>query len=489
MVPTDKAPVPAPGYSTYGCQRASKDGPLRGESMDEDSIDYLDEPEDDDEDPKEDPEEDHTDYPIDGRDGDDEPFNDDDNDDDTNYEDEEPTEGEDDDEEEEEHLAPVDSSAVPIVDPVTSARDTKAFKTDESAPTPRLPQTRVPFSQTRLRRVRKTVRLEPPMSASMEARISEHPVAPTPPPPKHHGARISVRPHTPMTASTQAHIDAFTTISPPFPLPPTSPAYDQAPLGHRTSMIRLRDDIPEEDMPPQRKFVLTAPSPGPGHDARTIARATEKVEDVGYVRALQASKHMMMISIKEVKLRVSYQAHVRRRESEDFYTSLHDAQTDRRDIRLEIDVRQRAEDLAPRQMMHTHVLNARAQIDTMEDTGSSWTLKKKLTNKYCSKGEIKKLEIELWNLKVGGDDVAAYTHRFQELALMCIKFLADETKNIDNYIGGLPNKIYGNVMSARPKTLDDAIELANDLMYQKLRTYVKKQNDNKRKADDSSRNN
>ncbi|GKE82223.1 hypothetical protein Tco_1552223 [Tanacetum coccineum] len=47
------------------------------------------------------------------------------------------------------------------------------------------------------------------------------------------------------------------------------------------------------------------------------------------------------------------------------------------------------------------------------------TLKKKLTDKYCLKGEIKKLEIELWNLKVRGNDVAAYTQRFQELALMC----------------------------------------------------------------------
>ncbi|GJT17408.1 putative reverse transcriptase domain-containing protein [Tanacetum coccineum] len=37
------------------------------------------------------------------------------------------------------------------------------------------------------------------------------------------------------------------------------------------------------------------------------------------------------------------------------------------------------------------------------------TLKKKLTDKYCLKGEIKKLEIELWNLKVRGNDVAAYT--------------------------------------------------------------------------------
>ncbi|GJU41305.1 putative reverse transcriptase domain-containing protein [Tanacetum coccineum] len=117
------------------------------------------------------------------------------------------------------------------------------------------------------------------------------------------------------------------------------------------------------------------------------------------------------------------------------------------------------------------------------------TFKKKLTDKYCPNGEIKKLEIELWNLKVRENDVAAYTQRFQELALMCTKFLSDETAKIDKYIGGLPDNIHGNVMSARPKTLDFAIELANDLMDQKLRTYVERQNEKKRKADDSSRNN
>ncbi|GKF91151.1 hypothetical protein Tco_0274852, partial [Tanacetum coccineum] len=78
--------------------------------------------------------------------------------------------------------------------------------------------------------------------------------------------------------------------------------------------------------------------------------------------------------------------------------------------------------------------------------------------------------------------------RFQELALMCTKFLADETKMIDKYIGGLLDNIHGNVMSVRPKTLDFDIELANDLMDQKLRTYVERQNENKRKSDDSSRN-
>ncbi|GJY62844.1 putative reverse transcriptase domain-containing protein [Tanacetum coccineum] len=113
-------------------------------------------------------------------------------------------------------------------------------------------------------------------------------------------------------------------------------------------------------------------------------------------------------------------------------------------------------------------------------------LKKKLTDKYCPKDEIKKLEIELWNLKVKGNDVGGYTQRFQELALLCTKFLSDETEKVDKYISGLPDNIHGNVMSARPKTLDDAIELANDLMDQKLCTYAERQAENKRKLDNNN---
>nr|GFD49551.1 hypothetical protein [Tanacetum cinerariifolium] len=85
------------------------------ESMEEDSINYPDDPEDDDEDLEEDTEEDHTDYPANERDGDDEPSDDDDDDDDTDDEDEEPTEDEDYDEKEEEHLAPADSFAILVV--------------------------------------------------------------------------------------------------------------------------------------------------------------------------------------------------------------------------------------------------------------------------------------------------------------------------------------------------------------------------------------
>nr|GEU85918.1 reverse transcriptase domain-containing protein [Tanacetum cinerariifolium] len=58
-------------------------------------------------------------------------------------------------------------------------------------------------------------------------------------------------------------------------------------------------------------------------------------------------------------------------------------------------------------------------------------LKKKMTDKYCLQGEIKKLEIELWNLMLKENDVPTYTERFQELTLICTKFVANETEKID----------------------------------------------------------
>nr|GEY85426.1 putative reverse transcriptase domain-containing protein [Tanacetum cinerariifolium] len=104
-------------------------------------------------------------------------------------------------------------------------------------------------------------------------------------------------------------------------------------------------------------------------------------------------------------------------------------------------------------------------------------------------GEIKKLEIELWNLKVKENNVLAYTERFQELTLICTKFVADEAEKINKYVSGLPDNIYESVKDSKPKTLDETIELANDLMDQKLHTYAERQSNNKRKADDSFRNN
>nr|GEV20029.1 putative reverse transcriptase domain-containing protein [Tanacetum cinerariifolium] len=90
---------------------------------------------------------------------------------------------------------------------------------------------------------------------------------------------------------------------------------------------------------------------------------------------------------------------------------------------------------------------------------------------------------------VKGNDVPTYTERFQELTLICTKFVSNETKKIDKYISRLPDNIYRSVNSSRPKTLDETIELANDLMDQKLCAYAERQTDNKKMVDDSSRNN
>nr|GEZ20847.1 putative reverse transcriptase domain-containing protein [Tanacetum cinerariifolium] len=68
-------------------------------------------------------------------------------------------------------------------------------------------------------------------------------------------------------------------------------------------------------------------------------------------------------------------------------------------------------------------------------------------------------------------------------------FVAAETEKIDKYVSGLPDNIYESVKASKPKTLDETIELANDLMDQKLHTYVERHSNNKRKADDSFRNN
>ncbi|GKB94147.1 reverse transcriptase domain-containing protein [Tanacetum coccineum] len=109
----------------------------------------------------------------------------------------------------------------------------------------------------------------------------------------------------------------------------------------------------------------------------------------------------------------------------------------------------------------------------------TWTnLKKKINDKFSPRGEIKKLKVEMWNLKVKGTDVVGYNQRFQELALMAI--------TIEKYVGGLPNMIHGSVMTSKPKTMQDAIEFATELMEKKISILAERQAENKRKLDNNN---
>ncbi|GKD26379.1 putative reverse transcriptase domain-containing protein [Tanacetum coccineum] len=75
-------------------------------------------------------------------------------------------------------------------------------------------------------------------------------------------------------------------------------------------------------------------------------------------------------------------------------------------------------------------------------------LKKKMTDKYCPRTKIKKLEAELWNLKV------------------------KESDKIERYVGGFPDMIHGSVVASKPKTMQKAIEIAIELMDKKIRTLL-----------------
>ncbi|GKC93490.1 reverse transcriptase domain-containing protein, partial [Tanacetum coccineum] len=92
----------------------------------------------------------------------------------------------------------------------------------------------------------------------------------------------------------------------------------------------------------------------------------------------------------------------------------------------------------------------------------TWTeLKKKMTDKYCPRTEIKKLEVELWDLKV------------------------KESDKIERYVGGLPGMIHRSVVASKPKTMQEATKITTKLVDKRIRTFADLQTKNKRKQDNN----
>ncbi|GJY23126.1 retrovirus-related pol polyprotein from transposon TNT 1-94 [Tanacetum coccineum] len=90
----------------------------------------------------------------------------------------------------------------------------------------------------------------------------------------------------------------------------------------------------------------------------------------------------------------------------------------------------------------------------------TWTeLKKKMTDKYCLRTEIKKLEVEL--------------------------MFPEESDKIERYVGGLPDMIHGSVVASKPNTMQEATKIATELMDKRICTFAKRQTENKRKQDDN----
>nr|GEY16845.1 hypothetical protein [Tanacetum cinerariifolium] len=267
--------VPEPEYPEY-LVPSDAEAPIEDQPLPDDasttalSLGYIA-----DSDPEEDPEEDLT---NEGDDVHDKSFDDDDDED-----------------KEEEHLAPAGSSVVLVDDPVPLAEDTKAFKTDKSAPT------HVP---------------SPRQYASAPASPS--------PPPSPLSSLLSPLPQIP---------------SLPLPLlspPTTSPTYAEAPLGYKAARIRLRatlpsthhpseitsphmllpsttdrDDLPEADIPLWKRARFTTPTGRfeVGESSLAAARA--------------------MIAIGVVNNRFTDLATTQRQDAQELYMCYDDTQDDR----------------------------------------------------------------------------------------------------------------------------------------------------------------
>nr|GEV65744.1 putative reverse transcriptase domain-containing protein [Tanacetum cinerariifolium] len=110
-------------------------------------------------------------------------------------------------------------------------------------------------------------------------------------------------------------------------------------------------------------------------------------------------------------------------------------------------------------------------------------LMKLMTKVYCPRNKIQMIETELWNLTVKGNNLNAYTQRFQELILLCTRMVPDEEDRVEIFIGGLPDNIQGNVIAVNPSRLQDAIRIANQLMDKKLQGYAARSAENKRRME------
>nr|GFC81731.1 hypothetical protein [Tanacetum cinerariifolium] len=165
--------------------------------------------------------------------------------------------------------------ASPAIDHVPSAKETDPFETDEFSATPLPPRS--------------------PRTKFVAAFTYPSPPSPLTP----------LAPPLLQIPSPPIHV-------PSPPLPVDSPTYAEAPLGCRAARIRLRADIPEADMPPRKRLLLTAPTP--------------RLE----IGESYAATHPG-----------STVAHVYRRKSLEFYSRHQEAQEDRATVRDKIEVSKR----------------------------------------------------------------------------------------------------------------------------------------------------
>nr|GEZ77617.1 hypothetical protein [Tanacetum cinerariifolium] len=84
-------------------------------------------------------------------------------------------------------------------------------------------------------------------------------------------------------------------------------------------------------------------------------------------------------------------------------------------------------------------------------------VKKWMTEEFCLRSVIQRMEQELYNLRMKGMDIDGYTNRFHELALLCSRMVKPEAVKVEQYLRGVTKSIRGDVTSSQPATINDAV--------------------------------
>nr|GEY74124.1 reverse transcriptase domain-containing protein [Tanacetum cinerariifolium] len=348
-------------------------------------------------------------------------------------------------------------------------------------------------------------------------------------------ARISFRPQ-PLTLSfTKEDTERFLAMPIPLPSPltllssplpqipslplPASPLILSIPLPTASPPLQLlssdrRADRPEVTLPPRKRLSIVH-YPGYKAGESSVAAAARPIE--GHPR--DVAEEGALTTLEGVNTRVTELAAVQEQDTQDIYEVMEDTQGRKKEIfqRFEalghlatalgeiraLQAREQArtengtKESGPRRTTKlnpgatsnpnqapstTTTTVTNAQLQAMIDQGvnvalaahdaNRTELKKKMADKYFSRNEIKKIETEFWNLDVQGTDVTRYNQCFQELALLCVRTCSEESDRVERYIGGLPDSIYGSVTASKPKTMQEATEMATGLMDKKIRTYA-----------------
>nr|GEX32673.1 putative reverse transcriptase domain-containing protein [Tanacetum cinerariifolium] len=111
-----------------------------------------------------------------------------------------------------------------------------------------------------------------------------------------------------------------------------------------------------------------------------------------------------------------------------------------------------------------------------------WTeVKQMMTDEFCPTEEVQRFEDELRHLKLRDMNIAAYTKRFNELALFCPDVVPNEKKKVELYIKGLPGIIKAKDCRSKNVASSDTVQ-SNVVCYEcgerghKSRACLKKDN-------------